>query len=85
MRSAAPSRSPAMWFASVAVVVGLVAVVGWSALSAQEADTFFPGSFLDATPDRPVLHDALSMPAEPTLSVESFRSASGQASGKNQT
>ena len=33
------------------------------------------GSFASATPERPVLHDPLSMPAEPTLSVNSFRSA----------
>ncbi len=74
-RGAALSPSPVARWASVAAVVGLVAVVGQSAPSAQEQGAPVPASFPDATPDRPVLHDALSMPAEPTLSVDNFNSA----------
>ncbi|HJN44388.1 MAG TPA: hypothetical protein QF572_09460, partial [Vicinamibacterales bacterium] len=81
-RSAAPFRSLVMWCASIAACLGLFVAMGCGAPPAPESDApegaalEVSGSFDTATPDRPHLVDALSMPAEPTLSVDSFTSAS---------
>ncbi len=81
-RKAVSSRSRVTRCVSVAACVGLFVAMGCGAPPAPESDApegaalEVSGSFDTATPDRPHLVDALSMPAEPTLSVDSFTSAS---------
>ena len=76
MRNTASALSLVTWPASsVAALVGLFTMVGCGGPPAQEGSVQGAGSFASATPEHPLLHDPLSMPAEPTLSVNNFRSA----------